>query len=163
VATEQVTGFEFTPEGKKKIRELAGRYPDAQAATLPALWAAQEEAGWISPEVCTAVAELLGVTPAHVLGVASFYTMFKKATTGRYLIQVCSTLSCSLMGAESVVDYLERKLGIRCGETTPDGKFTLMKVECLASCGTAPVMQINDDYYESLTEAKIDEILAGLE
>jgi len=89
--------------------------------------------------------------------------MFKKKPTGRYLIQVCSTLSCSLMGAEHIVEYLERKLGIKAGETTKDGKFTLMKVECLASCGTAPMMQINDDYYESLTEAKIDEILAGLE
>jgi NADH-quinone oxidoreductase E subunit len=163
VATERITGFEFTPKGKEKIKEIAARYPDAQAATLPALWVAQGEAGWINPAVCNAVAELLGVTPAHVLGVATFYTMFKKEPGGRHLIQVCSTLSCSLMGAESVVDYLERKLGIRCGETTPDGRFTLMKVECLASCGSAPVMQINDDYYESLTEAKIDEILAGLE
>jgi len=97
-----------------------------------------------------------------VLGVASFYTMFKKEPTGRYLIQVCSTLSCSLMGAQSVVDYLERKLDIKCGGTTPDGKFSLVKVECLASCGTAPVMQINDDYYESLTEEKIDRILESL-
>jgi len=163
VATEQTRKFEFSPKSAKKIKEIVKRYPDPKAAALPALWVAQDEAGWVSPEICTAVAELLGVTPAHVLGVATFYTMFKKEPTGRQLIQVCSTLSCSLMGAESVVDYLERKLGIKCGETTPDGKFTLMKVECLASCGTAPMMQINDDYYESLTEARIDEILASLE
>jgi NADH-quinone oxidoreductase subunit E len=162
VATEQKTAFSFSSKAKKRIREFAGRYPDARAATLPALWAAQEEAGWISPAVCKAVAELLELPPSHVFGAATFYTMFKKAPTGRHLIQVCSTLSCSLMGAEHVVDYLERKLGIKCGETTPDGKFTLMKVECLASCGTAPMMQINDDYYESLTEERIDEILFSL-
>jgi len=163
VATQEITHFEFSPKAKKTIKALVKRYPDAKAATLPALWLAQAEAGWISPAVCSAVAEELGVPPSHVLGVATFYTMFKKKPTGRYLIQVCSTLSCSLMGAEHIVEYLERKLGIKAGETTKDGKFTLMKVECLASCGTAPMMQINDDYYESLTEAKIDEILAGLE
>lgn len=163
MGTERSEGVQFSPKAKQTIKELTTRYPDAQAATLPALWLAQEEFGTIGPEACAAVAELLGLTPAHVLGVASFYTMFKKEPTGRYLIQVCSTLSCSLMGAQSVVDYLERKLDIKCGGTTPDGKFSLVKVECLASCGTAPMMQINDDYYESLTEARIDEILAGLE
>jgi NADH-quinone oxidoreductase subunit E len=163
VATEQKAEVKLTPATSKRIRESAARYPDPKAACLPALWATQEELGWISPQACTAVAELLGLPPAHVLGVATFYTMFKQEPTGRHLIQVCSTLSCSLMGAEHVVDYLEAKLGIRCGETTPDCKFTLTKVECLASCGTAPMMQINDDYYESLTEEKIDRILDSLE
>ena len=163
MATQELKQYEFSPEAKKKIEEIAARYPDARAATMPALWIAQREAGWISPAVCSAVAAQLDLPPAHVLGVATFYTMFKKAPTGRHLIQVCSTLSCSLMGAEHIVNYLERKLGIKAGETTPDGKFSLMKVECLGSCGTAPMMQINDDYYESLTKAKIDEILASLE
>jgi NADH-quinone oxidoreductase subunit E len=163
VATERKAEMRLSPATSKRIKESAARYPDPKAACLPALWAAQQELGWISPQVCTEVAGLLGLPPAHILGVASFYTMFKKEPTGRYLIQVCSTLSCSLMGAEHVVDYLEKKLGIGCGETTPDGKFTLTKVECLASCGTAPMMQINDDYFESLTEEKIDRILDSLE
>ena len=163
MATEQMAEVKISSRIKKEIKELAGRYPDPKAATLPALWLVQGELGWISPQACTAVAELLDLPPAHVLGVATFYTMFKKKPTGRYLIQVCSTLSCALMGSEHVVDYLEKKLGISCGETTADGKFTLMKVECLASCGTAPMMQINDDYYERLTEAKIDQILDSLE
>ena len=163
MGTERKESVQFSPEVRSAIKELTTHYPDARAATLPALWLAQEEFGVISPEACTAVAELLGLPPAHVLGVASFYTMFKKKPTGRYLIQVCSTLSCSLMGAQSVVAYLENKLGIECGGTTEDGKFSLVKVECLASCGTAPMMQINDDYYESLTEEKIDRILESLE
>lgn len=163
MATEQKTEIKLSPKAKKKIKEIAERYPDSKAATLPALWLAQDEFGWISPEVCEALAKELGVPPAHVLGVATFYTMFKKQPTGRYLIQVCSTLSCSLMGAGRVVDYLEKKLGIKSGETTADGKFTLMKVECLAGCGSAPMMQINEDYHESLTEEKIDQILDSLE
>jgi len=154
---------QLTAQARKRIKELAGRYPQARAATLPALWVAQRELGWISDQTCCEVADALGVQPSHVLGVAPFYTMFNREPVGRYLIQVCSTLSCSLMGAQSVVGYLERKLGIQCGQTTADGKFTLVKVECLASCGTAPMMQINDDYHESLTEEKIDAILEGLE
>ncbi len=163
MATEHKNEIRFSPKAKKRIKEIRGRYPDPGAAALPALWLAQGEFGWISPEVCRAVAEELGLVPSRVLGVATFYTMFKKKATGRHLIQVCSTLSCSLMGAGHIVRHLEEKLGIKCGETTPDGKFSLMKVECLASCGTAPMMQVNDDYHESLTEEKIDRILEGLE
>lgn len=154
--------FEFTAAEKEKIKEIITRYPDARAATLPALWIAQKRHGWVSPEVCNAVAEELGVTPAHVLGVATFYTMYNKKQAGKYLIQVCRTLSCQLMGAQKVYSYISKKLGIGEGETTKDGKFTLMQVECLASCGTAPMMQINEDYYENLTEDKIDQILDGL-
>lgn len=154
---------ELSAEAKKRIKGLEGRYPDARAATLPALWVAQRELGWISPEACDEVARALGLTAAHVRGVATFYTMFNKKPVGRYLIQVCSTLSCSLMGAESVVACIERKLGIECGGTTADGKFTLVKVECLAGCGAAPMMQINEDYYESLTEDRINAILDSLE
>ena len=161
--TQERVAFSFTPEEKEKIKEIVGRYPDPKAATLPALWLAQKRHGWISTDVCNAVGEELGLPSAHVLGVATFYTMFNKKEVGRYLIQVCATLSCSLMGAEHVFDYISEKLGIKGGETTPDGKFTLMKVECLASCGTAPMMQINEDYYENLTEEKVDQILGSLE
>lgn len=160
---EKETAFAFSPEDKKAIKDIAGRYPDPRAATLPALWYAQGKNGWVSSEVCTAIAGELDQTPAFVLGVASFYTMYNRKPVGRYLLQVCSTLSCSLMGARHVFDYLSKKLGIGNGETTDDGKFTLMKVECLASCGTAPMMQINDDYHENLTEEKIDGILNSLE
>lgn len=157
------TKFDFTPESKKKLKEILRRYPDPKAAVLPVLWLAQGQNGWISDEVCEAVAAELDLPPAHVLGVSTFYTMFNNKPVGRYLIQVCSTLSCSLMGADHIFDYLSNKLGIRNGESTADGKFTLMKVECLASCGTAPMMQVNADYYENLTEEKIDGILDGLE
>lgn len=163
VATKQKVKFKFTPGNRKKIEEIITRYPDAMAAALPALWVAQEQHGWVSPGVCEAVAGMIGVAPSHVFGVATFYTMYNTQPVGKYLIQVCSTLSCALMGARDVVSHLENKLGIKPGESTDDGKFTLMKVECLASCGTAPMMQINKDYYENLTGEKIDRILAGLE
>lgn len=160
--TQEKTEFKFTPEEKTQLKEIIAKYPDPKAATLPALWLAQKRFGWVSNEVCSAVAQELDLPPAHVLGVSTFYTMFNKKPTGKYLIQVCATLSCSLMGAEHVFEYLSKKLGIKAGETTPDSKFALMKVECLASCGTAPMMQINDDYYENLTEEKIDQILNSL-
>jgi len=108
------------------------------------------------------IAGLLGLSPLQVMDVVSFYTLYPRQEEGRYVIQVCATLSCALLGAESLVDHLEEKLGIKVGGTTPDKKFTLKKVECLGSCGTAPVMQINDDYYENLTVEKIDDILAKL-
>lgn len=155
--------FEFTAEEKEKIKEIVARYPDKKAATMPLLWIAQKRNGWVSASVCDAVAEELELSSSFVLGVATFYTMFNKRPVGKYLIQVCRTLSCQLMGAQRVHTYISEKLGIKDGETSEDGKFTLMQVECLASCGTAPMMQINEDYYENLTEEKIDQILDRLE
>jgi len=108
------------------------------------------------------VAEVMDLPPTEVASVASFYTMFNRQPVGENLIQVCTNISCSLLGAEHIVEYLKNKLGIDVGETTPDNKFTLVTVECLGSCGTAPMMQINDTYYENLTEEKIDQILAEL-
>jgi NADH:ubiquinone oxidoreductase subunit E len=101
-------------------------------------------------------------SPALVASVASFYTMLNREPVGRHLIQVCTNISCSLLGAEHLLEYISRKLGIQPGETTPDGEFTLLEVECLGSCGTAPMMQVNDRYYENLTEEKADQILSGL-
>jgi NADH-quinone oxidoreductase E subunit len=155
--------FEFTAEEKTKITEICGRYPDRKAATLPALWLAQKRHGWVSGSVCQAVADELELPVAHVLGVATFYTMFNQKEVGKYLIQICRTLSCQLMGAQQVHAYISEKLGIKDGQTSPDGKFTLMQVECLGSCGTAPMMQINEKYYENLTQEKIDQILDSLE
>lgn len=152
----------LTEENLKKIEEIRKRYPTAQAALLPALWIAQEQYGWISHETMKEIASLLNLPFGHVLGVVSFYTMFNKKPVGKYHLQVCTNISCSLLGAEKLVDYLASKCGTKLGETSPDGRFTLTEVECLGSCGTAPVMQINDEYYEELTPEKIDHILAQL-
>ena len=145
-----------------KIEELRKRFPDPKSLTIPVLWMAQEQYGWISESTVREVAGLLNLPSAHVYGVASFYTMFNKKPVGKHHIQICTNVSCSLLGAGRLVDYLSGKLNIRAGETTPDGKFTLTEVECLGSCGTAPAMQINDDYYENLTAEKLDRILSEL-
>ncbi|MFC1562445.1 NADH-quinone oxidoreductase subunit NuoE [candidate division KSB1 bacterium] len=154
--------MEFSQESKKKLEEILSHYPTKTAAALPAVYLAQEEFGYVDEEVIEYVAGLLEVTPVFLENTVSFYTMFRGKETGKYLIQVCSTLSCSLMNSEHIVDYIKEKLNIEVGGTTPDKKFSLIKVECLGSCGTAPMMQINDDYYENLTEEKIDEILDKL-
>jgi NADH-quinone oxidoreductase E subunit len=154
--------LEFSPETLKKFEATVARYPKKEAAMLPVLYLAQREFGHLGPEAIEYVARLMDQAPARVQGVVSFYTMYNTKPIGRHHIQVCRTLSCALSGAEQVTELLKRKLGIECGQTTPDGRFTLSEVECLASCGTAPMMQVNDDYYENLTEAKIDEILATM-
>jgi len=153
---------EFSPEALKKFEETISRYPKKEAAMLPVLYLAQEEFGHLSYDAIAYVAKLMGQSPARVHGVVSFYTMFNVKPVGRYHIQVCRTLSCALRGAESVTGLIRKTLGIEVGQTTADGKFTLSEVECLASCGTAPMMQINDDYYENLTEEKVSEILGAL-
>lgn len=152
----------WTDAEKAEIDDIASRYPNSRAALLPVLWKAQRKFGWLSNDVIRLVGQTLSLPPSDVLATASFYTMFKKTPTGRYLIQVCHTLSCQLGGSEHVVTHLKKTLGITEGDTTPDGLFTLMRVECLASCGSAPMMQINDDFYERLTTDKIDAILNGL-
>ena len=149
-------------ELREKIEEIARRYPDPRSAVMPALYLAQEKHGYLTKEAMEEVAEALNIPPVQVYEIATFYTMFNKRPVGRYHIQVCTNVSCMLLGAETLVDYLKEKLGIDVGETTRDGLFTLSTVECLGSCGTAPVMQINDTYYENLTKERIDEILEGL-
>jgi NADH-quinone oxidoreductase subunit E len=153
---------EFSPATLDKFNEIIARYPKKEAAMLPVLYLAQREFGHIGPEAIDYVAKLMGQTPARVYGVVSFYTMFHMQPIGRHHIQVCRTLPCALRGAEAVTALIQRKLGIDPGQTTPDGRFTLTEVECLASCGTAPMMQINDDFYENLTEGMISEILDSL-
>ena len=152
----------WTEAEKAEIEQVASQYPNRRGALLPVLWKAQRKFGWLAPEVVRLVAQTMSLPPSDVLAVASFYTMFKKEPTGKYLIQVCHTLSCQLGGSERVVNHLKKVLGITEGETTPDGQFTLMRVECLASCGSAPMMQINDDFYERLTPEKLDEIVGAL-
>ncbi|MBI4124991.1 MAG: NADH-quinone oxidoreductase subunit NuoE [Deltaproteobacteria bacterium] len=154
--------FTFTPENKKKFDEYVKRYPQKRAALLPALWLAQEQNGWISGEVMEYLAGLLEVTPAFVYETVTFYTMYNKKPIGKHHIQVCNSVCCWLRGSEQTVDYLKRKLGVNVGESTADGRFHLSTVECLGSCGSAPMMQIDNDYFENLDEEKIDQILNEL-
>lgn len=153
---------EFSPETLKQFEETVSRYPKKEAAMLPVLYLAQQEFGYLSPEAIDYVAKLMGQSPARVHGVVSFYTMYNMKPIGRHHIQVCRTLSCALGGAEKITNFIKEKLAIELGQTTADGRFTLSEVECLASCGTAPMMQINDDYYENLNEQKVTEILESL-
>jgi NADH-quinone oxidoreductase subunit E len=129
---------------------------------LPVLWEVQQAKGWVDPDSEAWVANRLGVTPAHVHGAVTFYTMYKQRPMGRYHLQVCTTLPCMLRGCDDLLAHLERKLGIHPGEVTADGKFSLVRVECLGSCGTAPMLQLNDDYHEDLTPQSVDRLLDGL-
>jgi NADH-quinone oxidoreductase subunit E/NADH dehydrogenase (ubiquinone) flavoprotein 2 len=143
---------EFSPAAKAKFEQYLARDPIKRAAIMPTLWLAQEEFGWLSNETMEYVAGLLELPPAFVASVASFYTMYNKRPIGRHHVQVCTNLSCALRGADTIVDCLRSRLGIGLGETTADGRFTLSEVECLGSCGTAPMMQVDDDFWENLTE-----------
>ena len=147
-----------------RLEWLRTRYPaDKQRALiLPVLHMAQREFGWVSPQVVDFVAKSIPVPTIQVEEVATFYTMYNKQPIGRWHLQVCHNISCSLMGAEIVLEHIEEKLGIHRGETTPDGEFTLVGAECLGSCGTAPMMQVNDHYYENLGLSDVDELLERL-
>jgi len=146
----------------KKIEALKARYPTPQAVVLAALWMWQEEHGWISGEGMTEVARLLEIPVHHVYGVVSFYTMFNRAPVGKHKIEVCTNVSCMLRNSDRILQHISDRLGIGVGETTADGRFTLVEAECLGSCGTAPMMQVGDEYYENLDEASVDKILAAL-
>src|SRR6266446_4554199 len=147
---------------KKEIKEILRRYPTKRSALLPALYIVQREHGYLPKEGMVEVSEILELAPVQVLEAATFYTLYNLSPVGKYLVQICRTLSCGLMGANPLIQHLQDKLGIKLGGTTPDGTFTLKAVECLASCGTAPMMQINDDYYENLTTEMVDQILSDL-
>lgn len=153
---------EFSPELKKKIEEVVSHYPKKEAALLPILHIVQREKGFISPEDETLVAHFLQLKPVKVREVTTFYTMFYREPIGKYHIQVCSNLSCSLLGAGSLAGFLKEKLGIDIGETTGDKKFTLSIVECLGACEQAPCMMVNFDYYGNLDRERVDKILEGL-
>lgn len=152
----------FSPEAMTLVERIIKRYPEGKqkSALMPLLHIAQAEFdGWLSPETMDYVASILKIQPIEVYEFASFYTMFNLKPVGKCLIEVCRTGPCWLMGAEDIVKYLEKKLNIKEGETTKDGMFTLKTVECLAACGTAPVMQIGEMYHENLTTEKCDSIL----
>ncbi len=154
----------LTAQLAEKFDALRRLYPAEMAPSLvlPLLHCMQEDKGFVTEDDALCIAQYLGVPPIQVVEARSWYSMFRQQPGGRYVLKVCRNISCSLRGAEQVVSHLEQRLGIRVGETTPDGRFTLETVECLASCGTAPAMQINDTYHEQLDAAMIDRILEDL-
>jgi NADH-quinone oxidoreductase E subunit len=141
----------FSKESDAQLERLLKTYPNAEACLIPALHLAQAQFGYVSHEVMEMVAARLGLPPQKVLSTSTFYTMFNKQPVGRFHVQVCANVSCYLRGSDSILKALEEELGIAAGQTTPDKAFTLTTVQCLAACGTAPAMQVNDTYYENLT------------
>lgn len=153
----------FTGAPKKELDELLTRYPTKMAALLPALWIVQRERGWVSEDGMAEVAELLELTPAYVKGVVTFYTMYHQHPVGKYFLQVCTTSPCAISGAENVVKAFLKHTGAgELGQTSPDGKFTVIEVECLGACGFATPVMINEVVVESVTAEKVPEILARL-
>jgi NADH-quinone oxidoreductase subunit E len=151
--------LDFSKEKQARIDKILSRYPNKMAACLPLLHLAQEEFGWLSDEAMKLVAARLELPYSHVYGVATFYTMYNKEKVGTYHLQVCTNVSCMICGAHDVLGRLEKKLGIKAGATTPDGLFTLTEVECLAYCGTAPAVQVNDEIHELVSPDKVEELV----
>lgn len=152
----------LSAEARQKIEALKGEYETNRSALIPALHLAQGDQGWLSEETQAEVASLLSLTPQSVREVVTFYTMFYQRPVGKYVLQVCRNLSCCLHGGHRLQHRIEEKLGIREGETTQDGRFTLISVECLGSCGTAPVVMVNDRYHENVTPEALDRLLTEL-
>ncbi len=155
--------FALTPERDKELDEILTRYPTRMAACIPALHLCQDQAGWISEEAILWVATRLDLPPSHVKGVVTFYTLFNQHPVGKHQLWVCRTLPCALRGAGDVLAHCEKRLGIKAGETTADGQVTLRTAECLASCGTAPMIQVDKAYHENLTLPQLDAILDRLQ
>jgi len=156
--------FAAGSERKKELEELLTRYPTKAAALLPALWMVQHERGWVSDDAMAEVAEVLGITPAYVKGVVTFYTMYHQHPVAKYFIQVCTTSPCNVCGADEVVDaFLRHTACQELGQTSPDGKYGVIEVVCLGACGFATPVMINHDFVESVTPERVPEILAGLE
>ena len=154
--------FELTKEREQKLADILGRYPTKMAACIPLLHLCQEQKGYVDDEVTQFVSRRLDLSPAHVEGVITFYTLFNRKPVGKHQVWVCRTLPCALRGADGIVAHCEKKLGIKLGETTSDGKVTLRGAECLASCGTAPMIQVDKEYFENLTTEKLDAVLDKL-
>ena len=149
----------FDEASEKEFKATIARYPNKEAATLPVLWIAQRQWGWLPQEVLDYVAERLELSAARVTGVASFYTMFKFKPTGKYHIQICRNLSCAMGGAERTTERICKKLGVKIGGTTKDRLFTVEQVECLAACGIAPAVQVNEDFHGYMKGEKLDQLL----
>ncbi|GER87846.1 NADH-quinone oxidoreductase subunit E [Dictyobacter vulcani] len=153
----------ISEQAKQRMRELASRYPMARSAVMPSLHIAQQEEGYITPEGLRAVAEAINLTVADVESVATFYTMYYQKPQGKKIINVCTSISCYLRNCDSLVSHLEKRLGIKRGETTADGNYTLNTVECIASCSSAPALQVNGEFYENLTQESADALIDQLD
>ena len=154
--------FKFTQENLEKIKDIEKKYPTKKAAIMPVLYLGQEQNGWISTEVMTEIASILEITEEEVLGVVTFYTMFYDKPMGKNHLQVCTNVSCMLRGGYDIYNQVKEKLGIENMEVSKDGNFSLEEVECMGSCGTAPMIAVNEDYYENLTQEKVNEIIESL-
>jgi NADH-quinone oxidoreductase subunit E len=154
--------FKFTQENLEKVNDAVKRYPEKQAAVMPALWIAQEQNGWISNEVMKEVASVLGINPEDVLGVVTFYTMYHQKPMGKYHLQVCTNVSCMLRGAYDIYESVKKNLGIDNMQVTPDQKFSLEEVECMGSCGTAPMIAVNEDFYENISLDRLHKIIEDI-
>lgn len=155
--------FHFSDDNNKKIEDILKKYPEKQAAVMPVLYLAQEQNGFITNEIMKEVAGILQMTPEDVLSVVTFYTMYNQKPVGKYHIQVCTNVSCMLRGGYEMYETVKDKLGIDNGEVTGDMKFSLEEVECMGSCGTAPMLAVNEDYYENLTKEKVINLLNSFE
>jgi len=158
---EQTTGttIAFDAKNEEKFQNLLGKYPTKQAVVLPALWLAMDQWGYLTPEIMDYVARRLEQSPVSVFAVVEFYTMFKTSKTGRHHIQLCRNMTCTMRGCEDLAAQIESRIGIGAGDMTDDEEFSLELVECLGSCGTAPVMRLDEHYFENLTEEKLDRII----
>jgi len=154
--------IKFTEENLKKLEEAKSHYPTQDAALMAALWIAQEQFGWLSVDVMKYVGSLLNIPYEHVLGVAEFYTMYNKKPVGKYHLQVCTNVSCMLRGGYKIWDAIREKYGLENHGLTEDGRFSLEEVECMGSCGTAPMIAVNDEFHENLTEEKALQLLETL-
>ena len=155
--------FSLSSEQSAELDQIVSRYPTLQAACIPVLHLCQKANGnWISDEVIQFVAEKLRLSTAHVKGIVSFYSLLNDKPPGKHQVWVCRTLSCALRGSEGILKHCEDRLGIKCGETTPDGNVTLRTAECLAACGSAPMLQLDDEYHENLTLESLDALLDRL-
>lgn len=149
----------ISKQAEEKLAEIVKRYPSSKSAVMPALYMAQEELGWVNDQAVEWVADQLKLAPAHVFEVATFYTMYYKKPVGKYHIQICRTLSCMVCGAKKITEHLKQRLGTKAGEITADGIWSWEEVECLGSCGSAPMVEINDVYFENLTPEKLDTLM----
>jgi len=157
-----VSPKEYTPEQAQRFEDTVAKYPHKKAALLTCLWVAQEIDGYISLEAMKYIAQLLEIPTSHVYTVVGFYSMYLTQPKGKFHIQVCHTLSCELAGSEAVIETIQDTLGIKPGETTEDGVFSLTRVECLAACGEAPMCQINRNYFVNLTPEKTTQLLSDV-
>lgn len=161
--TSAATDIRLSDAAEKRLQEIIGRYPNAKSAVMPALYIAQEELGWVTRDAVYWVAARLSLAPSHVYEVATFYTMYYKKPVGKYHVQVCRTLSCMLRGAKDLTQCARQRMKVPAGEVTRDGMWSFEEVECLGSCGTGAMAQINDVFFENLTPAKLEALMDRIE